>query len=210
MKTSKPALFYRFCPLSFLASSNFMMLALTTLVQNFQLVLAPASERITNFVRVTPLLSELERLSPTHCWPEDNSSLTSCTQTELTSPRMSWEKDWLSCTRPTRTLSLFSVSEPNSVEESLPVSVWSTNPLLTPRDSSQPTDWLDTVWLRRLRSLLDNKESKRRTEIRRSLVPKLPTPRRLLRETLIKLFDAFMTLKEYLSQIIILWFLCTK
>ncbi|RCK55190.1 hypothetical protein Cantr_04853 [Candida viswanathii] len=63
-------------------------------------------------------------------------------------------------------------SEPNLVVASLLVSVWSTNPLLTPRSLNQPTDWLDTVWLKRSKRLPDNKESKRRTETRRSLVPK--------------------------------------
>lgn len=149
---------------------------------------------------MTPLLSELERLSPTLCWLEDNSSLTSCTQTEPTSLRTSWERDCPSCTRLTRTLSPSSVSEPNSVVESLPASVWSTNPSLTPRDLSQLTDWSDTAWLRRSRRLLDNKESKRRTEIRRSSVPRPLTPRRSLRETPSKLlFDALTTLKEFLS-----------
>merc|ERR1711890_18767 len=117
--------------------------------------------------------SEPVRLSPTHCYPEDNSSLTSCTQTDQTFPRTSCVKDWPRPTRPTRMPFLFSVS--------------STNPLLTPRNLSQLTDWSDTDWPRRLTRLPDNKESKRRTERRRSLVlPSVPL-RELLEETLINL-----------------------
>lgn len=89
---------------------------------------------------LTLLLSVPERLSPTHCWLESNSSLTSCTQTELTFPRMNCVKSWLRFTRLKRTLFPSSVSEPNTVVVSPLVSVWSTTLLLTPRSSNQLTD----------------------------------------------------------------------
>lgn len=134
----------------------------------------------------TLLLFVLERLSTTHYQLESNSLLTFYIQTELMSLRMKYVKSQLKFTRLKRTLSPSLVSEPNSVVPNLLVSVQFTTPLLTPRSSNQPTDQSDTVQLKRLKRLLDNKESKRRTETRKSLVLVREELRRLPVVTLIK------------------------
>lgn len=138
---------------------------------------------------MTQLLSEPERLSPTLFLLDVNSSLTFCIQTELTFPRLNCVKNWPPFTRLTRTLFLFSVSELNTVVVNPLVSVWSTTPLLTWKNSNQLTDWLDTVWPKRVKNHPDNKEDNVKTDKRRSLVLVEESLSTKLRDTLTKLVN---------------------
>lgn len=137
----------------------------------------------------TLLLSGPERSSATHCWREDSLLSMLSIHPRQMFQRLSWRRSWLTCTRRRKIASLFSDSEPSTVEVNQPVSDWFTTVLPTLRSLSLITDWWELVLPTRLRSHLDNRESRRRTETRRSSVLREDMLLRRLRELRSKLFN---------------------